>query len=87
MTDTSLASAQALVAAHAEKMLRRSLRRALEAAGFEPDFNVCVGCKHHGSRHDLNNICLDCGDRFGSMSENEKWEHGIDRYFEALRSA
>jgi hypothetical protein len=53
-------------------------REALAAAGFEPDFNVCALCLHHGGRHDLNNKCLDCGDYFGSMTPDQEWEYGLD---------
>jgi len=50
----------------------------LAEAGFDPDFNVCVGCKHHGGDHDLNNKCLLCDcDLFGSMTEQQKWDHGL----------
>jgi recombinational DNA repair protein (RecF pathway) len=52
----------------------------LRLAGFEPDFNVCGGCHHHGSRHDLNNRCLDCGDYFASMNEAAKWAWGAAEY-------
>lgn len=84
------------------------LRSALAKAGFEPDFNVCGSCGHHGSRHDLGNWCLDCPrpdtwDRtaksptrakteagwcyFGSMSEDEKWAHGIKQLKGILRAS
>ena len=35
-------------------------RDALTAAGFDPDFNWCGACGHHGSDHDLGNWCLLC---------------------------
>lgn len=56
---------------------------ALKAAGFEPDFNVCAACKHHGSNHDLNNVCLECCcdcDLFSGMGEDEKWAWGVAEY-------
>ena len=37
-----------------------ALRDALAAAGFEPDFNVCSACGHHGGDHDGGNWCLVC---------------------------
>lgn len=72
------------------------LRAALEAAGFEPDFNVCARCKHHGGDHDLGDWCLLCPRPemparpiearlaagwcyFASMTEDEKWDHGVAR--------
>ena len=39
---------------------------ALLSNDIEPDCNWCT-CGHSGSRHDLNNTCLDCGDRFGGI--------------------
>ncbi len=53
---------------------------ALRRAGWEPDFNVCASCHHHGSQHDLANKCLVCGDRFSGMSEDEKWAWGAAEY-------
>ena len=52
----------------------------LKAVGFEPDFNVCRTCHHHGGDHDLNNRCLICGDYFTSMSKDEQWAWGAAEY-------
>lgn len=59
------------------RVTKDHLRVALEAAGFEPDGNVCAGCKHGGGDHDLGNHCLICGDYFASMTNDQQWEHGL----------
>jgi len=78
--DSALRAILAIEAEAAQQAAAGLDVEALRAAGWEPDFNVCAGCHHHGSRHDLNNSCLDCGDRFSAMSETEKWEWGAAEY-------
>jgi hypothetical protein len=63
---TQLAEEQAKVAALVGALSEERLVSILTDAGVEVDYNWCT-CGHHGSRHDLNNTCLDCGDRFGSV--------------------
>jgi hypothetical protein len=58
--------------------VRAALTKALIAAGIEVDTNVCT-CGHGGWDHDLNNVCLVCGDRFGSMNKAALWEWWMAR--------
>lgn len=61
------------------------LREALRANGWEPDTNVCGACFDHGSRHDLNNRCLDCSCQcFSSMTDDEIWTWQMGRLRAAL---
>jgi hypothetical protein len=54
------------------------LRERMETAGFEPPYNVCAACRHHGGDHDLNNRCLICNDDyFTSMTDDQRWEYGL----------
>ena len=71
-----------------------ALAAALKAAGWEPDFNVCASCGHGGGDHDLGNWCLICPRPdvwnregwcyFASMTDSEKWEHGIAAILAAM---
>ncbi len=59
-------------------------RESLEAAGFQPNWNVCQACKHVGGDHDLWNRCLECECQcFISMTEDEQWEYALSH--DALR--